>query len=250
MPRIPAALAVVATLAICIGLNVAWYPAVWEMAAPGPAPGKTPGPETAALQPAVKAQDSAPIRAAYCTAEGVCYTADGKALPGNKKQTPKAPDLAKTAPSPVTNPKPPVGPVEAVPAAKLASVAVPVQAPVDPAEKGRGAQAEKPLAKPETADLLASPPVIPAKIADVERPLGMEKPLVPVVRPTEPVPTTGAPTAIVAVQNPAPVTPQPAIKKPVERLPPAGQMAAITPGAQEAALPSDSILIYPSTTAK
>ena len=33
MPRIAAALAVVATLAFCIGFNVARYPAVWEMAA-------------------------------------------------------------------------------------------------------------------------------------------------------------------------------------------------------------------------
>jgi len=86
MPRIPAAIAVVAMLALCIGFNVAYYPAVRRMA---PACGLSmPGFGSKEAAPAASIPGSGgpvPASPAFCTAGGVCYDAGGKPLPGKAK---------------------------------------------------------------------------------------------------------------------------------------------------------------------
>ena len=102
MPRIPAALAIVATFAACIGFNVTRYPEVREMAAScGPTlkfsgskePAETEQP--ASSNSPAKASPSPKPAVAYCTLDGVCYGPDGKPVsskavaPGKAQSGPK-----------------------------------------------------------------------------------------------------------------------------------------------------------------
>ena len=123
MPRIPAALAIVAIFAACIGLNVARYPEVREMAANCEPALKLTGPKrpapaepSAGSDSQADASGSAKPTVAYCTLEGVCYGADGKpvssqaAAPDKAQPGPKHGLSAASTPSaaPPASPGPPV----------------------------------------------------------------------------------------------------------------------------------------------
>jgi hypothetical protein len=123
MPRIAAALAVLAAVAFCIGFNTVRYPVVWEIlkqpglpsSAAKPADTVAPAAPTAGApqQPATSAQASAPAakradkgpkpeskaatqadsQAEFCTADGVCTIAGG-AQQAKKPGPPPTPDSA------------------------------------------------------------------------------------------------------------------------------------------------------------
>ncbi len=217
MPRIPSAIAVVAMLALCIGFNVAYYPAVRRMT---PACGLSlPGLGSKEAGPAASipgsggphpgsggAESASP---AFCTAGGICFDASGKRLPGKAETTREAP--AQT--NPVAR--------DAVPAAD------------NPAAPGK-ALAGNP-------DAAAPPPNT-----------ATELPLIPAIRRPLPQGTASAEggAELASAGRPAAPTPldrQALAAKRIERLPAVEGITAAGAEGYEPAIPPGSIPIYPTT---
>ena len=259
MPRIPAAIAVVALLALCIAFNVAYYPAVRRMA---PACGLSmPSLGAKEAAPAASIPGSGGSPAAFCTAEGVCYDAGGKPLAGKadagSPKKPSSPSPAKRAAgSPQKAESPPRrtdmrGQEAEGPPRNTAGAARPEKPIEGPVEAKPPVQYASPAAENSAAGK-KSFTAGKSDVADSALGAAAEPPLIPAIRRPLPSATPGGKPAaeLASVSPPASPTPlgreAPAAKR-IERLPPADEMAAAGAAALEPALPPDTIPIYPTT---
>ncbi len=82
MPRIAAALAVLGTVAFCIGFNTVRYPAVWEMLrrVGSPPAAAQPADALAKHQPQPTPSTEPKEEIEFCTADGICYLAGGRQI--------------------------------------------------------------------------------------------------------------------------------------------------------------------------
>jgi hypothetical protein len=104
MPRIAAALAVLGTVAFCIGFNTVRYPAVWEMLRRPGAPAVVASPADAiGKRPALTFQPTEPPEEAeFCTADGICHIA-------GSRQTVEKPEASIASSRVGVSPAPPRG---------------------------------------------------------------------------------------------------------------------------------------------
>lgn len=256
MPRIPAALAVAITVALCIGFNVTRYPVVFEMVAPDRLSGAadhapllaSTSPSKPSPQQAEKPAAPASVQAAYCTPEGDCYSADGKPLASKPGKKPADKPAAKSAQK-RSLPAPETKPMEATPNPRFAalSIAAPPQTPPStpsssPAEPKLSAEMPKALNESQP------PPSVKKSDPKLQQPAPVAqapaRKLVPVVRP-EAVAQAGA--ALAMQTTPVSGSHREGRGR-VERLPRASDIAVLSGDAKAAAVPpADWLPIYPTT---
>lgn len=277
MPRIAAALGVLAALALSIGFNTLRYPVVWNMVAPSAA-----GAQRESASPAIrKVQDAAPaaqparpaepavparsaslppaspVKSACDPHRGICQ------LPAETPEKPNDTDAKKPA---ETGAKAP-----AATKAPAAEKAKPSARPngAGPDQKTAAAVASKPRRPPAKAEKTAQPvepPATPEKVPDQIGMMDSAAQLVPVVRPRNtpraepaekpsppaPLPQAGEGTSGTSLaqagegrreHSPAPAGEEQA----VVRLPPVDERDAWAPPAVDPSALDGQMPIYPTT---
>jgi hypothetical protein len=158
MPRIPAALASLALLTLCIGFNAVRYPTVWKLAEASSSTGLTRAPAPVAAISANAATPSnssdkptpgnAKLDGAYCTPDGKCFDAEGKpiAKPENRPGSVPGPGNVNVAAGSQQDDK------TAAPPQKAPPVAVAEKPPAHPEKPQTG-----PAQAPTPANTAATP---------------------------------------------------------------------------------------------
>jgi hypothetical protein len=212
MPRLPAALAVLLTMSVCIGFNTIRYPAVWRMVGqPDPWP-----PPASPASGAAQGQDS-------------------PAPPASGSQavfTPRACEALRVEPS-LSGPIP------------TTSVATPPKTRVV-CNGSMCSLVKEPPPEPAAAPVVAksSSPVRDAVGASDAPEATVAGPLVPIVRP--PKPAAAAPVLASAFET-ADVDHDPRAQDKVRPLPPADRVLPVEPASPQDELPADQIPLYPTT---